>query len=465
MAWYAKCSLCGAPCHKQPNHWMNEIRVIYVIRRVWHSPLLSGVGLHIQDTLRVPPQDHQRYDDPDHVSSSDITIDPFLWHATTIIPNEIITWGAMFHDSCWNLLVEASRPNKIDVSVLHRVFLSFPLDGGLLDWGHDYRGCDEETIGSDPFKPPELVSLLDTSMKERTESRRLDQTSAVVKVTSLFTNDSDGDPFVKLPPEVRENILILLPSEDVKSLRATSRAVADLKLSQKFWASRFGQDSAFDCIFETQKSVSVETYRSWRDLFFGLRLISNGSALRNRKRVWSLLKPFSGLLSTYLSTPCDGRPVATFWEPHLEERSLEWQCLKPCHKLDPMRLNLKCRMLLTRQVCLDFVTGVYVSVISHLDDRYVCGLRFSQPGGADVRLGFILPGREDYLDILGQDIVSDGIGGFILAISSRGINAISLVSGTGYVSDWAGSHKGSRRRCLLAKKGSTYNLRADFDVR
>jgi hypothetical protein len=81
-----------------------------------------------------------------------------------------------------------------------------------------------------------------------------------------------------------------------------------------------------------------------------------------------------------------------------------------------------------------------------------------------VRLGYILPSREEFLDILGGDEASDGLGGFILAIDLRGINAIALISGAGKVSNWVGFYEGCRRRSLLARNGSTYNLRAQFDV-
>jgi hypothetical protein len=445
---------------------MNEVRVLYVLRRAWSFPILSGVGLAVQDSLHVPPGSDQRYDDPNHDPSSDIAILFIRWHAYTLIPNEIITWGALFHDSCWKVLVEASQPNVVNIDILHRFFLSFPNQDGLVNWGHNYGGYNYETYCANTFNSPELGDLLFISIRKKGDSKHLEQASMAPTYMSLPEYDSGGDTFFKIPPEVRESISILLPSKDVESLRVASRAFAELVLSQNFWASRFWPGSEMDYIFEARKSLTVEEYRSWKDLFFGLNSLSKHPAIKNRKRVWGILKPVTDLLSTYSGVQCDGKPLATSWEPHLEQRELQWQCLKPTVQGDQggMMLSAECRLLFARQVCLDYITGVYVSRISYLDKLYISGLRFLQPDGPDVRLGYILRGREEPLDIIGRDEVSDGLGGFILAIGAQGINAISFVSGAGRVSDWVGDLKDCRRRSILARNGSIYNLRAEFDV-
>jgi hypothetical protein len=462
------CSLCGAPSQGQPHTWMNEVRVLYAIRRVWSSPILSGVGLHDQETLRVPPGCNQRYDDPDHDPSFDMIVDSWRWHALTlIIPDDMITsWGALFHDSCWNVLVEASRPYDVDVDILHRLFLSFPLYGNRVDWGHNYGWYNREMYCANPFNPPEVSRLLDESIRERADSQRPETSSTNPYIASTTMHNLDGSQFFKLPPEVRESILVLLPSRDVGNLCATIRAFAELELSETFWASRFSASFEYDYIFEALNPIFGQNYLSFRHLYTGLVSLSNSPGLRNRKRVWGILKPFTGLLNIYSKIKCDGKPLATFWEPHLEQRDLEWQCLKPTFPGDPsgLRLSIECRMLFARQVCLDYITGTYVSRIAYLDKHYITGIRFLQRGGGEVRLGYILPSGEEFLDILGGDEVSDGLGGFILAIGLRGINAIALISGAGKVSNWVGSYEGCRRRSLLERNGSTYNLRAQFDV-
>lgn len=226
-----------------------------------------------------------------------------------------------------------------------------------------------------------------TSIRQRSSYRRLEESSITTRGTSLFKYGSVGDHFFKLPAGVRENILILLPSKDIGSLCATSRAFAELEPSQKFWESRFDSSFEFDCISEAQKSVAVENYCSWKYLFFGLASLSRSAALRNRKRVWGLLRPFARILSTYSGIQCDGKPLATVWEPHLEQRDLEWQCLKSNSDGYHGSLKVDCKALFIRQVCLDYITGVFVSSISYLGKRYISGLRFLQPSGADVRLG------------------------------------------------------------------------------
>jgi hypothetical protein len=292
----------------------------------------------------------------------------------------------------------------------------------------------------------------------------LQETSVTIADSLSSEGDVSGGYFTKLPAEVRESILILLPSKDVRSLCATVRAFAEIELSQKFWASRFSPGFEFDCILEARKPVLVQNYRSWKHLFFGLSSLLDNLALRNRKRIWGLLRPFASILRTYSGIQCDGKRLATLWEPHLQHLDLEWQCLKANKAEYHFHLRVDCRILFNRQVCLDYITSVYVSSISYLGKQYISGLRFLQPSGADVRLGYIFHGNQEFVDILGGVEVSDGLGGFVLAFSSCSISAILFISGSGRVSDWAGPFKGFPKRSILARNGSTYNLRADFDV-
>jgi hypothetical protein len=50
-------------------------------------------------------------------------------------------------------------------------------------------------------------------------------------------------------------------------------------------------------------------------------------------------------------------------------------------------------------------------------------------------MGYILEDNEEFVDFIGLEEVTDGPGGFILAISSSGINAMSFVTAMGRVTD------------------------------
>jgi hypothetical protein len=82
-----------------------------------------------------------------------------------------------------------------------------------------------------------------------------------------------------------------------------------------------------------------------------------------------------------------------------------------------------CQVLYSRQICLDQITGVYVLITLVFGRQYVTGLRFLQPGGSNVGLGYVIPCQEQFVDIAGQSQLSYELGGFNLAISPKEINA------------------------------------------
>ncbi len=128
------------------------------------------------------------------------------------------------------------------------------------------------------------------------------------------------------------------------------------------------------------------------------------------------------------------------------------------------RLKQGCKIIFTRQICLRYVNAVYVSSICFVNKQYISGIGFLHADRTEVNLGYILKGRETFVDILGNAETSDGLGRFILALTPSGINAISLIATSGRVSDWAGCCKDYPRRSLLLSGGPFHHIRADFDV-
>src|SRR5450432_4216782 len=93
---------------------------------------------------------------------------------------------------------------------------------------------------ANPFDPPELTQLLASSTKQSVSSRPPMYTSSISRTDTAVSGFSNSkDFFSQLPIEVREKILINLPSRDVYILRVSLRAFATIPLSQTFWASRF----------------------------------------------------------------------------------------------------------------------------------------------------------------------------------------------------------------------------------
>lgn len=50
-------------------------------------------------------------------------------------------WGFLFHETCWRILAMVCSPGTPDVQHLFDICRSFPVDHGVLNWGHSYGGC------------------------------------------------------------------------------------------------------------------------------------------------------------------------------------------------------------------------------------------------------------------------------------------------------------------------------------
>jgi hypothetical protein len=66
-----------------------------------------------------------------------------FWSSVAGVPSDNAghsLWGFPFHAACWDILVEACSPDDLDIQVLFDLCRSFPLQLGILNWGHDYGG-------------------------------------------------------------------------------------------------------------------------------------------------------------------------------------------------------------------------------------------------------------------------------------------------------------------------------------
>lgn len=108
-------------------------------------------------------------------------------------------------------------------------------------------------------------------------------------------------------------------------------------------------------------------------------------------------------------------------------------------------------MLFTRSVKVPKkVVAIHVSMIQLDGAEFIAGLRFFDSRGTTASVGYILPGKELYLDI--QDMGNPdnrNLNGFHLAVEKNGIQALAAVSTSRKVSAWAGSPHNSPRNASV----------------
>lgn len=498
-----KCGICGAPIGEIDYRWLNEFRSVYTNGHEWSFPHLSGVGFrfpHRMNTTEVlaPIDPHQRFDDSGYdLSGSKMAIMDMnpMYESDNLAPPlgdpnmlaQNAPWGYLFHDVCWKLLTEACYPAEIDVRVLNDFCRSFPRGFQMINWGHDYGGIYETPSEIPPggihylgqlkeenkypsteiyHANPLCIPHLDTLLKETAEKHETTGISAS-SCCSLNTSnppvDTRKDCFERFPPELREMVLLYLPARDVLNLFLSSRAFASSPVSQAFWASRFQQNFEFSSIFESKRSAAT---RDWRSLFHGLRKCSKTLHFQNRKRIWDILQPLVDAIISFSNTTLSGIPHPTFFEPDIGDDGLQWKSAR-CNIVEPkIRLYSGSRILFTRSANIPpRIVAIHVSMIRFGGAEFITGLRFVDALGAAADIGYILPGKELYLNIQDRDTENPNcLRGFHLAVEQNGIRALAAVMDSGEMSAWAGSPQNSPRMRLLSCSGEIGKVKGDFDV-
>ncbi|OKL56123.1 hypothetical protein UA08_08708 [Talaromyces atroroseus] len=335
--------------------------------------------------------------------------------------------GYVVHDACWRLLQKASEPHDIPLVRLYKICssLPFPIQGIGVSWGHNYGGVSiidnqnfypwedrlieqfsrSETYQHATFNPydiPELPDLLSMLPRKNHDYRG-----------NLGANSNNC--FSVLPWEIREAIAIYLSTNDVANLLMSSKAFLPFLTSQTFWSSRFQIGGERESVFETR--VRQQQPKDWISLYQMTNDVQSPPGLKNRMRIWTLIKP---LVNLRLRTPSpwtvaadtqeDAVPNAFFYEG--------------------------CRLLQTQTTTLPSdLVGIAFSVTGE-ENGYLTGMRFISQDCSHICLGYITEGKELHLDIT-------TIKGFVLAMGSRGIQALQVVHGDGKVSKWVGCPKNS----------------------
>ncbi|KAH7309794.1 hypothetical protein B0I35DRAFT_440639 [Stachybotrys elegans] len=369
-------------------------------------------------------------------------------------------WGFVFHVACKTLL-ELSSTALLDPQAIMDLCLSFPDNGGKVNWGHDYGGLLRGY--NVPVPPGE-----EPSMWRRTpEWRRLHAENPVhiPAVAGLFELYAGGgvvhlqsnsglhsqkpgaDIFANLPGEILVQILSLLSPKDVVSVRRASHAVAGAPLTAKFWESRFEPGQEFAHIPEARRYFSSLSAPQWQSICAVLQDMHSFSAVADRKRIWGLCSGINGLLKMMGETPCRGTPVWTRREPDIDREIDEYVMAGNDEAEDPQERTRESCVVRNRSIFIPSgLSAVFVSFVDIFGVQYISGLRFVQRGGSSVEIGYIHADNELCIS-LGPNISE--ISGFCMAETRRGLRALALVDGNGAESQWVGDHSGVPKRRLI----------------
>ncbi|KAH7081706.1 hypothetical protein BKA63DRAFT_504385 [Paraphoma chrysanthemicola] len=496
------CTLCGAAScadiHDEPDErvgraWLNNVRAILIDGTDYLSPQLSNVAYRNESRKAISlPRDHGCHTE----------MVMLRWAAPTLLPDGTLppdsaVSGYVVHENCWKLLSWALYPQPVNVQTLNLFFRSFGTmpECQVVTWGHTYGGLfasnDADnwsihlrnergyTVGTRIWKAnPSIVEndrIQDQltswgSKGSQVQSKSEEQSVASGDTPSLTPADGQ-DCFEDLPPELLENVIMFLPSEDVLPAKLASRAIARLQLSKAFWYSRFWPGQEYEYLIEPllhkAGAITEAQFSDPKIVYDFLRTEPESLVLANRRRIHELLRPIVSGLQYFAShekrfgtTEPSGRALASLWQPELEdEDTARWECaygelldseLQPYH--------FGCRPLFKRLVVLaKDVVAVHVSVLPfHSGVTYVTGLRFCLADNTEETIGYILQGKETMIQTGGV------LRGFHVVASNRGIHGLGILNKDGRIAATAGLKKenGGRR---LGWGESVRKVKAYFD--
>lgn len=433
-----------------------EQSIVYCCKQ---GTFTSGVGRHSDpytiDWI-VPSDSASRWDDPGYTPLFSDRIPVMRQSADGGLH------GFVMHDLCWQLLQKFYEPDDVPIERLHDVCRSLPLAilGSCAFWGHDYGGlitldtkdhypwedrAENEFNSSlthakeDPYDVAEIPELLTLSYNS-SPSLGITQPHVV--------RETKSDCFAKFPWEIIEEISANLLVSDILALIRSSRTFGPILSSQTFWASRFetGKDRAF--LFEKRNCKEA---RDWIKLYQLTKRSASPPGLKNRRRIWDLIQ----CLAPYLASSLDKNPKLSLTSSARNgicevagDILVEFDSGYPdtfnqgCLLFDKQRTTIPSNLLRVGfSVAEDSITGI----------RLVSGVQ------EDICLGYIIKCKEAVIE-------TTSLGGFMLAVDSRGIRAVRVIHGDGNESDWVGNPAGTPITGRLMKLGDINTLEVGVDV-
>ncbi|KAL8828532.1 MAG: hypothetical protein Q9170_006562 [Blastenia crenularia] len=433
-----------------------------LILSVYSSPegiFISGVGRYnvSDDGAWMAPFDPaMRWDDQD-----------FVFHAGDELPvmrqrPENNRHGFVLHDACWRLLQKALEPEKVPLERLLKICrsLPFPLRGIGVCWNHDYGGL---TAFDDQHHYPWEDQLMEQSSGSeiyqyaRENPYDIPEISEPLKIRlegppHLFAKTQTGDCFSTLPWEILEAIAINLPTGDALVLRRASRAFQPVLTSQIFWASRFQPGYEREYVFEKRNKEQ----RDWISLYRRTSYAHSPFGLKNRRRVWGLVRKLITLLPLRLDDCWELPP------PPSSVDGLKWIEVGGDIKHTTGSghceyFNEGCRLFQKQYAPIPGdLSKIAFSIVAAGDITYITGMRLITSDDADICLGYLAEGNETFVEVT-------VVKGFVLAMGPRGIRAIQVIGVNGYTSKWFGCPTESPVTERLAGCESISALEVGFD--
>lgn len=230
--------------------------------------------------------------------------------------------------------------------------------------------------------------------------------------------------FFRLPEHIMQQILILLPSGDVRNLRLSSRAWASIPLRNPFWASRFYPGHEFQHIYEARSDL---TWQNWKDTFFAFKSRNRTFLIQKRKLVYDRACEVLRWLNDFDTRRCEGQLSRD------DNGSQQWAGVH-VHDRDLLSyggVSFRGLSTTTEAEIPPDLAAIYVSTVSIGARGYVSGIRMQCSSGLNICLGYI--GEESRLFVQ-DDITSchpekhTSLYGLHLLVNQAGIRGLAVLS-------------------------------------
>ncbi|KAE8150641.1 hypothetical protein BDV25DRAFT_139639 [Aspergillus avenaceus] len=465
------CVICGVLIRRTsftpgevPKKELEWDQLLRVVQR--HDPLddtlLSGVGyINSDDRIVAPRYCYHTYRHP--LALLDEVI--IFYDDADALP-----WSFVFHEACWDLLLQKVSGSRQDphrlATVLFNVLFCTPWSRYCyLLPGHDFGGAAQfqkpvgnpvkrmvdqgyEYMLAKPSQPRNMADVLATFS---TKSHHLPEVPTIQRLSKSC------DRFVRLPVEILYLILEILPTTDIRNLRAASKSIASMtypaSLPQRLWRSRFALD--FEMGFARPADTSI--HQNWRHGYFALKHTLADPlglpALKNRHRIWSIISVNAPLFTGDMvevalsgSFPTEALEIGSTECPSPNGPAvgqvITTQTSSDCRKY----LRVGSRKLFERHLTMPLhtstITRIRVSTVTFNSQEFVSGFCFEHLDASPLnptvyRLGYDLPGSQVFLDIPHRHRIV----GFEVAARANGIAGIRAVledDSFCYHSPWVG---------------------------
>lgn len=260
--------------------------------------------------------------------------------------------------------------------------------------------------------------------------------------------------------------MIFMHTNDVKTLSQTCKGLKIYIPSESdtsFWASRFQIPFEFSFVFETQH---YKGKLDWRSLYFKIVCaIHKSPGLQSREHIWGLIQsPFSELLSLDWNSNPILQPTNEI-EDKLGWKEVYGDLRQRDGRHPSFEFTRGCKRFYCQRTLLP--TGMRQVIISTIiigNTSYITGLRFISPKGSEIALGHTAKEDNSSPNFSDQVINATSIQGFIIALGSKGIQALRLIFNLSQLSPWVGYPDGFLKTRRLGNFKSITALEAGFDV-